>query len=165
MRASIPLRAAIAHRIRRRGKQWKSNGRPRKHLPKSMTRDANPMALQGLRVTPDAELALRRKGQGALPPRRGKKIPRVEKSSGECRADSTLIKSIATGRARAGWTPGRPSLRHRCFSNSQKKSSAVLTASERRCFIVRASGDKYQTIAKPPIAPIVPTDSNVIVPH
>ena len=49
--------------------------------------------------------------------------------------------------------------------SSQKKSSAVLTASERRCFIVRASGDKYQTIAKPPITPIVPTASNVTVPH
>jgi hypothetical protein len=52
-----------------------------------------------------------------------------------------------------------------CFSNCQKKSSAVLTASKRRCFIVRASGDKYQTIAKPPIAPIAPTASNVTVPH
>jgi hypothetical protein len=99
------------------------------------------MALPGLRVTPDAEPVLRRKGQGTLPPRRGKK---EFLESSNHRGDSMLIKLL---------------------SNNQKKSSAALTASRRRYFIVRASGDRYQTSAKPPIAPIVPTASRVAGPH
>src|SRR5262249_30512417 len=64
----------IAHRTRRQVKQWRSNGRPRKRLLRSTTRDVDPMAMRGRRLTPDAEPVLTRKGQEALRPRRGEII-------------------------------------------------------------------------------------------
>ena len=51
MDATIQFRAQIAHPTRRQAERWRTNGKPRKHILRLMTRDANRMAIRDRRLT------------------------------------------------------------------------------------------------------------------